>query len=102
MFRMLKLLRFDIDNNFENISFSGVMFNSPEITPSIQEIEQSFGATHPGIYDSERRLFMLNFRGLCFCFNVDSKFQVKLLLSVNSFAFLSVLLLLFTFACCDL
>lgn len=56
-------------------NFSGLPFNSPEILPSIEQIEHSFGATHPGVYDSEKQLFMLNFRGLSFYFPVESKFQ---------------------------
>lgn len=50
-------------------------FNSPEITPSIEQVEHCFGATHPGLYDSQRHLFALNFRGLSFYFPVDSKFE---------------------------
>lgn len=50
-------------------------FNSPEVLPSIEQIEHSFGATHPGVYDAERQLFALNFRGLSFYFPIESKFQ---------------------------
>lgn len=53
------------------------MFNSPEVVPSIEQIEHSFGATHPGVYDKERNIFQLNFRGLSFSFPVDSKFTVS-------------------------
>lgn len=59
---------------------SNTIFNSSEVLPTIQEIEQCFGATHPGIYDCEKQIFTLNFRGLSFCFDVDSKFQVCLLI----------------------
>lgn len=55
--------------------FSNLPFNSPEVLPSIEQIEHSFGATHPGVYDSEKELFILNFRGLSFYFPVESKFQ---------------------------
>lgn len=57
------------------LRYSGMCFNSPEITPSIEQIEHCFGATHPGLYDSQRHLFALNFRGLSFYFPVDSKFE---------------------------
>ncbi|CAG9813130.1 unnamed protein product [Phaedon cochleariae] len=57
------------------LKYCGLEFNSPEILPSIEQIEHSFGATHPGVYDSEKQLFMLNFRGLSFYFPVESKFQ---------------------------
>nr|CAI5841052.1 unnamed protein product [Callosobruchus analis] len=57
------------------LKYCGLSFNSPEVLPSIEQIEHSFGATHPGVYDSEKQLFMLNFRGLSFYFPVESKFQ---------------------------
>ncbi|OWR54518.1 hypothetical protein KGM_203519 [Danaus plexippus plexippus] len=57
------------------LRYSGMSFNSPEITPSIEQVEHCFGATHPGLYDSQRHLFALNFRGLTFYFPVDSKFE---------------------------
>lgn len=50
-------------------------FNSPEVLPSIEQIEHSFGATHPGVYDAAKQLFALHFRGLSFYFPVDSKLQ---------------------------
>ncbi|KAJ8710215.1 hypothetical protein PYW07_009581 [Mythimna separata] len=57
------------------LRYSGMCFNSPEISPSIEQVEHCFGATHPGLYDSQRHLFALNFRGLSFYFPVDSKFE---------------------------
>ncbi|XP_049880042.1 PHAF1 protein CG7083 [Pectinophora gossypiella] len=57
------------------LRYSGMCFNSAEITPSIEHVEHCFGATHPGLYDSQRHLFALNFRGLSFYFPVDSKFE---------------------------
>lgn len=50
-------------------------FNSPEVAPSIEQIEHSFGATHPGVFDAAKHLFALHFRGLSFHFPVDSKLQ---------------------------
>jgi hypothetical protein len=57
------------------LKYCNLPFNSPEVLPSIEQIEHSFGATHPGVYDSEKELFILNFRGLSFYFPVESKFQ---------------------------
>ena len=43
-----------MDNNYShntkinNVSFSGVHFNSPQVLPTIEQIDMSFGATHPG------------------------------------------------------
>lgn len=53
-----------------------MVFNAPEVMPTIQQVEHTFGATHPGVFDAEKQTFTLNFRGISFCFNVDSKFQV--------------------------
>ncbi|KAH0619488.1 hypothetical protein JD844_000148 [Phrynosoma platyrhinos] len=51
---------------------NGVHFNSQAIAPTIEQIDQSFGATHPGVYNSAEQLFHLNFRGLSFSFQLDS------------------------------
>lgn len=67
--------KFCILNYFYN--FSGMLFNAPEVMPTIQQVEHTFGATHPGVFDAEKQTFTLNFRGISFCFNVDSKFQVR-------------------------
>lgn len=58
-------------------SFSGKTFASPQIPPTIEQIDQSFGATHPGVYDAAQQLFVLNFRGLSFSFPIESKFPVS-------------------------
>uniref|UniRef100_A0A8D0AN25 Phagosome assembly factor 1 n=1 Tax=Sander lucioperca TaxID=283035 RepID=A0A8D0AN25_SANLU len=42
------------------------------IAPTIEQIDQSFGATHPGVYNAAEQLFHLNFRGLSFSFQLDS------------------------------
>ncbi|XP_050069817.1 PHAF1 protein CG7083 [Anopheles maculipalpis] len=57
------------------LKYCSMTFNSPEVVPSIEEIEHSFGATHPGVYDAAKQLFALHFRGLSFYFPVDSKLQ---------------------------
>ena len=55
---------------------SDILFNSPEVSSTIEQIDQSFGATHPGVYDQERQVFTLTFRGLAFRFPAETKFQV--------------------------
>lgn len=85
--------------------FSGVHFNSQAVLPTIEQIDQSFGATHPGgtrphklrqvsrppphvslspspVYIAAEQLFHLNFRGLSFSFQLDSwneapKYEVR-------------------------
>ncbi|XP_049578788.1 phagosome assembly factor 1 isoform X3 [Syngnathus scovelli] len=51
---------------------SGVHFNSQVVAPTIEQIDQSFGATHPGVYNAAEQLFHLSFRGLSFSFQLDS------------------------------
>lgn len=40
------------------LKYCGLPFNSPEVLPSIEQIEHSFGATHPGVYDSDKQVFI--------------------------------------------
>lgn len=72
---MIQGTNFLMKYRFMMLFFSGLPFNSPEILPSIEQIEHSFGATHPGVYDADKQVFMLNFRGLSFYFPVESKFK---------------------------
>lgn len=56
---------------------SDAVFNSSEVSPTIEQIDQSFGATHPGVYDSDKQVFTLTFRGLSFEFPAETQFQVS-------------------------
>ena len=60
------------------------MFNSSEVSPTIEQIDQSFGATHPGVYDSDKQVFTLTFRGLSFEFPAETQFQVSSLIEIIS------------------
>lgn len=71
------------------LKYGGVYFNSPEVLPSIEQIEHSFGATHPGVYDAAKQLFALHFRGLSFYFPVDSKLHAGYAHGLGSLVFLS-------------
>lgn len=57
------------------LKYSDVVFNSLDVSPTIEQIDQSFGATHPGVYDSGRQVFTLTFRGLSFEFPAQTQFQ---------------------------
>ena len=49
-----------------DIDCSDVVFNCPEVSPTIEQIDQTFGATHPGVYDEEkqvRKILRRNFDG---------------------------------------
>ena len=48
------------------------------MSPTIEQIDQTFGATHPGVYDDEKRVFTLTFRGLAFEFPAETQFQVSM------------------------
>lgn len=71
------------------LKYGGVYFNSPEVLPSIEQIEHSFGATHPGVYHAAKQLFALNFRGLSFYFPVDSKLHASYSHGLGSLVFLN-------------
>lgn len=52
------------------IRFSGK--NNPSaIVPTIDQINEIFGITHPGHYDNQSNVFLLQFPGLHFTFNID-------------------------------
>lgn len=66
------------------LTYCGSPFCSPEIVPTRQQIDDSFGATHPGDYDAAQQMFILNFRGLSFSFQADSRVQSKVEEVMNS------------------
>lgn len=57
------------------LKYCGFCFNSPTIAPSLEQIEHSFGATIPGVFDPTKQVFSLHFRGLSFFFPVEGKMQ---------------------------
>ncbi|XP_045192190.1 phagosome assembly factor 1-like [Mercenaria mercenaria] len=69
------------------LKYCGVHFNTSQIHPTIEQIDQSFGATHPGVYNSEKQLFVLNFRGLSFDFPIESKFEPRYAHGLGSLQF---------------
>ncbi|XP_046842170.1 phagosome assembly factor 1-like isoform X2 [Xenia sp. Carnegie-2017] len=71
------------------LKYCGGHFNSPHLEPTIDQIDQSFGATHPGVYDSSHQLFELTFRGVSFTFPIDSKFEPDFVHGLGSLRFSS-------------
>ncbi|KAK3580322.1 hypothetical protein CHS0354_003556 [Potamilus streckersoni] len=69
------------------LKYCGVHFNTPQVHPTIEQIDQSFGATHPGVYNSDKQLFVLNFRGLSFDFPIESKFEPRYAHGLGSLQF---------------
>lgn len=63
------------------------MFSSSDVIPTIDQIDHSFGATHPGIYDPEKRIFTLNFRGLSFTFPVEQASEPRYVRGLGSLQF---------------
>ncbi|XP_065353913.1 PHAF1 protein CG7083 [Cloeon dipterum] len=69
------------------LKYCNIVFNSQEVVPTVEQIENSFGATHPGMYDREKQLFVLNFRGLTFYFPAESNYQPDYALGLGSLQF---------------
>ncbi|KAK3779774.1 hypothetical protein RRG08_035912 [Elysia crispata] len=63
--------------NKVKLKYCGVPFSTPQVKPTIEQVDQSFGATHPGVYIAEKQLFVLNFRGLSFDFQINSTYEVS-------------------------
>jgi len=63
------------DLSLVRLKYGDLYFNCPDVSPTIEQIDQSFGATRPGLYDQEKSIFTLTFRGLAFEFPAETKFQ---------------------------
>lgn len=63
------------DLSLVRLKYCDLLFNCPDVSPTIEQIDQSFGATRPGVFEPERQIFTLTFRGLAFEFPADTKFQ---------------------------
>lgn len=63
------------DLSLVRLKYGELYFNCPDVSPTIEQIDQSFGATRPGVYDEEKKIFTLTFRGLAFEFPAETKFQ---------------------------
>ncbi|KAE9548616.1 hypothetical protein FO519_008173 [Halicephalobus sp. NKZ332] len=65
--QLLKLIEvFDFKNI--TLKYCEVVFSSPEEEANINKIDKVFGATLPGVYDEEQKMYLLKWRGVCFCF----------------------------------
>jgi len=51
-------------------------FNSPEVQPTCNRIDRSFGATKPAQFDERHHMFVLSFLGITFLFPVDHPYEV--------------------------
>ncbi|XP_014290960.1 PHAF1 protein CG7083 isoform X1 [Halyomorpha halys] len=56
------------------LKYSGIVFNSEEVYPTMEQIEHSFGATLPGLYNPNSEMYVVYFRGVSFYFPA-SKYQ---------------------------
>lgn len=80
------------DLNKLKLRYCGVHFSVPSPTvpplpPSIEQIDSSFGATHPGVFNAEKQIFLLNFRGLSFTFPIQSEFEPRFSRGLGSLPF---------------
>jgi len=69
--RLRKIEIFDLAKC--SLKYGGLHFNSPQVTPTLSQIDSSFGATHPGEYCSKTNEFILTFRGLAFTFDTTGE-----------------------------
>jgi len=63
------------DLSLVRLKYGDLLFNCPDVSPTIEQIDQSFGATRPGVYDEDKKIFTLTFRGLAFEFPAETEFQ---------------------------
>lgn len=59
------------------LKYCGAYFNSPEVQPTLDRIDQSFGATHPAQFDDKHFMFVLSFLGITFVFPVGPQADVS-------------------------
>ncbi|XP_042896720.1 phagosome assembly factor 1 isoform X2 [Parasteatoda tepidariorum] len=95
------------------LKYCGNVFCSPEVPPTLEQIDHSFGATHPGgrsvshfknpfefaefrkpwlahwltEYHSSQQVFVLNFRGLTFAFAIDPSVPPRVTPGLGSIQF---------------
>jgi len=86
VYQRLKIIEVNSMNKVK-LKYCGVAFNTPQVRPTIEQIDQSFGATHPGVYIADKKLFVLNFRGLSFDFSINSKYEPKYAHGLGSLQF---------------
>ena len=53
--------------------FKNGISDAIKVTPTLSQIDSSFGATHPGEYCSKTNEFILTFRGLAFTFDTTGE-----------------------------
>uniref|UniRef100_A0A0A9ZDW9 UPF0183 protein CG7083 n=1 Tax=Lygus hesperus TaxID=30085 RepID=A0A0A9ZDW9_LYGHE len=56
------------------LKYCGMVFNSSDVLPTMDQIEHSFGATLPGLYSPSTHDYVVYFRGVSFYFPV-TKYQ---------------------------
>uniref|UniRef100_A0A914C5C0 Uncharacterized protein n=1 Tax=Acrobeloides nanus TaxID=290746 RepID=A0A914C5C0_9BILA len=74
--QVLKLIEvFD----FKNITlhYCGTVFSKPGQEANVDIVEKCFGATHPGVFDEQLKMYMLSWRGVSFCFPTKDSSTVQ-------------------------
>ncbi|PRP82003.1 hypothetical protein PROFUN_10497 [Planoprotostelium fungivorum] len=57
------------------LSYSGIVFNSSDRPPTLVNIYETFGPTHPGVYDPQNGIYSLHYPGLSFSFPIPKKYE---------------------------
>uniref|UniRef100_A0A915HYQ0 Uncharacterized protein n=1 Tax=Romanomermis culicivorax TaxID=13658 RepID=A0A915HYQ0_ROMCU len=63
------------DLNKITLRYCSHIFSVPYEKTTVEQVEQAFGATHPGTYDSSSQTYVLNWRGISFSFLAESNIQ---------------------------
>ncbi|XP_064391487.1 phagosome assembly factor 1-like [Halichondria panicea] len=66
------------------LKYCNKVFNSPQVSPTVEKIHDSFGPTLPGQVDTKEQLYLLLFRGILFAFPVWSGSELVPGLSTQS------------------
>ncbi|UJR31079.1 hypothetical protein I4U23_018588 [Adineta vaga] len=70
------------------LKYFGNCFNSPQIVPTIENINEIFGPTRPGDYNRESQSFLMHFPGLTFFFNqIGAQVEAKAMHGLHSLQF---------------
>jgi len=57
------------------LTYAGEIFSGPTVAPTLVNITERFGPTHPGEYDQLNRVYSLLYPGLLFAFPIPKKYE---------------------------
>eukprot|EP01117_Protostelium_nocturnum_P018942 TRINITY_DN8044_c0_g1_i1.p1 TRINITY_DN8044_c0_g1~~TRINITY_DN8044_c0_g1_i1.p1 ORF type:complete len:378 (-),score=75.71 TRINITY_DN8044_c0_g1_i1:52-1185(-) len=57
------------------LSYSGTVFSANDRPPTLVNVYETFGPTHPGEYDNNNGIYSLHYPGLSFSFPIPKKYE---------------------------